>query len=413
MDETYEVLALNSAFGGNCVGRLPSGKAVFIPFCLPGEKVRVRISEEKTGYCKAELLDVIEASPLRIAPRCPHYGACGGCHYQHIPYAHQLEMKMDIVRDQLVRVGGLKDIPVHPIQASPQEWNYRNHIQFHLTPEGKLGFLAPDSHRVIPIRECHLPEPALNQVWPELDMEPIPGVERISLRCGADQEPLLLFESSSDETPEFDVDFALSAVFTGPNGKVVLAGSDYLTMNVADKAFHVSADAFFQVNSEQAAAMVKHLLSILPLRPDSVVADVYCGVGLFSAFIAPRVGQLIGIELGEAACEDYALNLDAFDNVALYQGAAEAVLPSLDSKVDIILFDPPRSGLDPRVVDAAARLASETIAYVSCDPVTFSRDAARLVKKGYRLEQVTPFDLFPQTYHIETISLFTRVGNGK
>lgn len=409
MNDIYEIQIGSPAFGGTSIGRLPSGKAVFVPYALEGEKVRVRILEEKPGYCRAELLDVLESSPARIAPRCPHFGVCGGCHYQHMDISDQQKIKEGIVRDQLQRVGGLVDVRVDPIQPSPLAWNYRNNIQFHLTPEGKLGFQAPYSHDVVPIRECHLPLPALNQLWPHLDLEPIPGVQRINLRSGVNDDPLIVFESQSDVTPEFEVDFPVSAMFIGPNGPVVLAGSDYLTMAVAGKEFHVSGNSFFQVNTEQAAAMVEHILSLVPFEAESTVADVYCGVGLFSAFIAPKVKHLTGIELNPSACEDFSINLDSFDNVDLYQGPAEVVLPALEIKPDILLFDPPRSGLEPRVLDAAARLAPAAIVYVSCDPVTLSRDAARLIKKGYHLEQVTPFDVFPQTYHIETISLFRKI----
>lgn len=408
MENQFEIETGNLTFGGNCVGRLPSGKAVFIPFSLPGEKVRIQIVEEKKGYCRAKLIEILEASPRRISPRCPHYGICGGCHLQHTDYSNQLVLKQEIVADQLQRVGGLSGAAVHPVQPSPLEWNYRNILQFHQTEEGALGFQAAESHQVIPIRQCDLPEPLLNQIWPELEMEPLACVERISLRCGTEQEALLLIESRTDETPEFAEDFPLSAVFSGPGGKVVLAGSSALTVEVLGKPFQVSAGSFFQVNTAQAEAMVRHLLTSLPLEPHSVVADVYCGVGLFSAFIAPRVARLIGVEVSESACEDFAVNLDEEDHVELYQGAAEAVLPALDARVDLMIFDPPRSGLDPRVIDAAVRMKPEGIAYVSCDPATLARDASRLVRQGYQLEQVTPFDLFPQTYHIETISLFRK-----
>jgi 23S rRNA (uracil1939-C5)-methyltransferase len=136
--------------------------------------------------------------------------------------------------------------------------------------------------------------------------------------------------------------------------------------------------------------------------------DVYCGVGLFSAFLAPNCGRVIGIESSESACEDFAVNLDEFDNVELYEGEAEAVIPHLEAKPDIVLVDPPRAGLDKAVVDGILKLSPRIIAYVSCDPSTLARDAARLVNGGYRLKDVTPFDMFPQTYHIESVSLFER-----
>jgi 23S rRNA (uracil1939-C5)-methyltransferase len=200
----------------------------------------------------------------------------------------------------------------------------------------------------------------------------------------------------------------VSVVHLSPDGIVLLAGNDFTTLEVLGRAFRVSAGAFFQVNTAQAAAMAEHLLEILPTTPQTSLLDVYCGVGLFSAFFAGRIGQVSGIELSEPACRDFAINLDEFENVALYQGAAEDVLPGLDFPVDVAIVDPPRAGLARPVLDALLQLAPPQLAYISCDPSTLARDAKRLLAGGYQLTQATPFDLFPQTYHIESISLFTR-----
>jgi len=157
-----------------------------------------------------------------------------------------------------------------------------------------------------------------------------------------------------------------------------------------------------------AERMVEHLISSLPITSFTTLLDVYCGVGLFSAFLASKCRRVIGIESSPSACEDFSFNLDEFDNVELYEGLAEEVIPHLAAKPDIVLVDPPRAGLEKRVVDGILKLNPPTIAYVSCDPSTLARDAKRLIEGGYRLKQVTPFDLFPQTYHIESISIFER-----
>jgi 23S rRNA (uracil1939-C5)-methyltransferase len=187
-----------------------------------------------------------------------------------------------------------------------------------------------------------------------------------------------------------------------------MAGDDHLVMEVNGRAFRLSAGAFFQVNTAMAGRMVDHLLERLPVGAHTTLMDVYCGVGLFSAFFAGRVAHLVGIEVSPHACDDFGVNLDEFDNVELYQGAAEDILPHLAVKPGAVILDPPRAGLDKRLLDALLALAPEHIAYVSCDPATLARDAARLTTGGYRLVEVTPFDLFPQTYHIESISFFTR-----
>lgn len=395
-------------YGGECIGRLPDGRAVFVPYTLPGEQVRIELVEEKRGFARARLLEVTQPAAARIAPRCVHYSVCGGCHYQHTDYATQLNIKQTVVRDQLERIGGVANPTVAEVVPSPAAWNYRNTVQFHITADGKIGYQGWGTHRVVPISECHLPEDALNQIWPQLDLEPLPGIERINLRLGAEDEALLALESSDIAAPEFSVDFPLSAVHLSPAGRLVLAGDDYLLMKINERVFKVSAESFFQVNTAQAEAMIDHMLEILQLDENKTVLDVYCGVGLFSAFIAPRVKRCIGVEFSESACDDYAVNLDEFDNVELYVGAAEEILPGLNVQPDIVVVDPPRAGMERAALDALIHLQPQTIVYVSCDPATLARDVKRLVTAGYHLEQVTPFDLFPQTYHIETITLLKK-----
>jgi 23S rRNA (uracil1939-C5)-methyltransferase len=320
-----------------------------------------------------------------------------------------LDAKVTILREQLERIGGLTDAPIRPVVPCPNPWYYRNHVQFHLTPDGRLGFQAARSNRVVPIRECHLPEEALNQVWPQIELEPVPGLERVGLRLGAEDEVMLVLESSDPQPIEFSVvELPLSAVHLGPGGVLVLAGSDSIVMEVFGRPFRVSAESFFQVNTLMAAAMVDYVQKNLPLSLDSTLLDVYCGVGLFSAFLAPKVKRLVGIEVSPSACEDFTVNLDEFDHVELYEAQAETVLRSLDFHPDAILVDPPRAGLDRQVLDGILAQGVPWLVYISCDPATLARDSKRLVAGGYRLDSITPFDLFPQTYHIESISIWIR-----
>jgi len=179
-------------------------------------------------------------------------------------------------------------------------------------------------------------------------------------------------------------------------------------MQVNGRTFHVSSGSFFQVNSAVAGLMADYLLAQLPASTSTTMLDVYCGVGFFSAFFAARVGRLIGIESVPSACEDFSINLDEYENVELFEAPAEQVLPALDVSPEVVIVDPPRAGLERRVLDAIVALAPDHLAYVSCDPATLARDAGRLMAGGYRLKQVTPFDLFPQTYHIESISIFEK-----
>jgi len=407
-----EILLTTLAYGGDAMGRLEDGRAVFVPFGLPGERVRIRITEEKRGFARGELLEVLEASPHRIVPRCKHFGVCGGCHYQNLPYEEHLKIKTEILRDQLTRIGRMENPPVQDMVASPDPWNYRNHVQFHLTKEGKLGYVGAGTSLakgVIPITECHLPEASINSLWPQLEFEQDTNIERVSLREGRDDDLMLVLESDSTESPELEIEAEISVAHVFEENTVIIAGSDHIIIPVFERDFHVSAASFFQVNTAMAEKMVEHLVTyLLPISLSTTLLDVYCGVGLFSAFLAPKCERVIGIESSPSACEDFSFNLDEFAHVELYEGLAEEVIPYLEAKPDIVLVDPPRAGLEKRVVDGILKLNPQVVAYVSCDPSTLARDAKRLIEGGYKIKQVTPFDLFPQTYHIESISLFER-----
>ena len=418
----FEITLEKPTYGGEAMGRLPDGRAVFVPFGLPGELVQIRLTQQKQNYARGELIEIKKASEERITAKCKHYysplpimgegagvRACGGCHYQHLPYSKQLEIKTEILRDQLQRIGKIENPPISSMVASPNEWNYRNHVQFHLDKEGKLGFVNSKGNSVIPITECHLPESNINDFWPELQLEPDVNIERVSLRTGLNDELMLILES--EETPEMELEADISVVHLFNDHPVVMAGRDHLFIKILDNEFRVSAASFFQVNTPMAQKMVEHLLTNLPITntPTTTLFDIYCGVGLFSKFFAAKYEKVIAIESSPSACEDFAVNLDEFDNIELYEGTAEQILPAFVGhafSVTHMIIDPPRAGIEKHALDAIIKIKPQVIAYVSCDPSTLARDAARLINGGYRLKDVTPFDLFPQTYHIESISIF-------
>ena len=405
--DEIEITLDSLAYGGDALGRLPDGRRVFVPYTLPGETVVLRLTEEKSRHARAELVEVLKPSPERVAPRCRHYGMCGGCHYQHMDYAAQLAGKQAILKEQLQRIAGIQDPPLRPPIPSPRAWGYRNHVQFHLTPSGALGYHKARSNEAFPIQECHLPEESINAVWPQLELEPVPGLERIGLRAGAGDEIQLILESGQPDPPEISVeDLPLSVVHTSPWGSLVLAGSEQIEIEVLDRSLQVSAGSFFQANQQVAERMVEHILGSLPLEPESTLLELYSGVGLFSAFIAPRVKRLVCVESSPQACADFEVNLEASINVELYEATAEQALGSLELRPDAVLVDPPRAGLGRDVTAALLALQPGVIPYVSCDPATLGRDARQLIDGGYYLAQVTLFDAFPQTYHIESISLW-------
>jgi len=408
----HEVTLDKLTYGGDALGRLADGRAVFVRFALPGERVRIELTQEKEHFARGKLIEVVQPAPERIAPRCKHFGICGGCHYQHMPYEMQLSAKADILRDQLTRIGQIASPPVQGTVPSPQPWNYRNQVQFHLTPDGKLGYARDDAQAaaapdVFAIEECHLPEEPINELWPRLELEATSGVQRVAIRAGSNAELMLALESSAAALPELEVEAGISVAHILDRDCVVLAGEDHVVMRVSGREFQVSAQAFFQVNTAVAEMMVQHVLAHVP-DSSATVIDAYCGVGLFSAFLSGRCKRLIGIESSPAACHDFELNLEEFDNVELYEDLAEHALPALDIRAEVVLVDPPRAGLARAALDAIVKSAPRMLIYVSCDPATLARDLRRLIEAGYRLLKVTPFDLFPQTYHIESISILER-----
>jgi 23S rRNA (uracil1939-C5)-methyltransferase len=217
---------------------------------------------------------------------------------------------------------------------------------------------------------------------------------------------MVVLESSDPEPLEMELDLPVSVVYRGPGGSLVLGGDDHIVIEVLGRPFQVSAGAFFQVNTAMAEKMVTHLLENLALSEKDTLVDAYCGVGLFSAFLAPKVGRLVGIEAHPESCEDFVVNLDEFENVELYESPVEDALAALETAVDVLVADPPRAGLGRPVLEGIQKLRPRVIAYISCDPATLGRDARFLTEMGYQLRQITPFDLFPQTYHIESISFW-------
>ncbi len=400
--------------GPDAIGRHPQGgRAIFVPFAIPGETVRVEIVEEKPTFARARLLEVLSPSPDRVEPICKHFGVCGGCHFQHMRYEAQLRWKRQIVADQLARIGGLESPNVLDAIPSPDPFHYRNHVQFSQTPEGRLGFIS-NSNSILSLSECHIARPEIMELFSEIDVEKL-DVDRIGVRVGARGETMLIFESDSGEPPDVELDLPISVSAVNKDGvPFAMIGGDRLIYEVLGRPFRVSPGSFFQVNTAQAETLVKLVLEALNLQGGETVLDLYSGVGLFTAFIAPRVNCVIGVESFSPAVRDAESNLDEFDNVELYESPVELALAHLaDHLVSLsphllVLLDPPRAGCDKSVIAHLLAFAAPRLVYVSCDPATLARDAKRLIAGGYRLASAQPLDMFPQTHHIEMVAIFDR-----
>jgi 23S rRNA (uracil1939-C5)-methyltransferase len=398
------------AHGGDALGR-HEGKVIFVPYAIPGEEVLAEIVEDKGSYARAELVKILSPSPYRVDPPCPHFGPgrCGGCQWQHIAYPAQLEFKAAVVSNQLARLGRLSDVPMKPTIPSASPWHYRNHVQFTVSDDGRLGFVATDGRRAEPIEVCYLLHPLLEELFAALDLE-LPELVRLSLRAGVNTgDQMMIFETQDDEPPALESDLPVSCVLLLSDGTPVnLIGNNYITEVVAGRRFRISATSFFQVNIAAAEELVRVVSEYLAPAGDETLLDAYCGVGTFALSLADQVGHVIGIEENAGAVADARLNAAGLANAEFIEGSVEAILPRLDRAIDLAVLDPPRQGCKPEALTALIELAPRRIVYVSCDPATLARDASRLADSGYHLVEVQPVDMFPQTYHIESVALWER-----
>jgi len=408
MRERFKLQLTNMAHGGDALGRF-EGKVIFVPYAIPGEEALVEIVEDKGSYARAQLVEILSPSPHRVAPPCPHFGPgkCGGCQWQHIAYPAQLEFKAAVVGNQLARIGRLPDAPVKRPIPSASPWHYRNHVQLSVSGDGQLGFVATDGRRVEAIEVCYLLHPFLEELFAALELE-LPELARLSLRAGINTgHQMMIFETHDDLPPALESDLPVSCVLLLSDGTPVnLIGSNYITEVVAGRRFRISASSFFQVNTAAAEELVRVVGEYLAPAGDETLLDAYCGVGTFALNLADKVGQVIGVEEDAGAVADACLNAAELANVELIEGSVEAFLPQLDRAIDLAVLDPPRQGCKPEVLTALIKLAPRRIVYVSCDPAILARDARRLADGGYQLLEVQPVDMFPQTYHIESVALW-------
>ena len=404
----FELTLSGFAYGGEAFGRDSDGRMVFVPLGIPGERVRVTPTEEHSRWRRGRITEVLTGSPDRIPARCKHFGECGGCHYQHLPYDRQLAAKQAVLVEQLERIGKLSHPPVTPPIPAPEAWEYRNHIRYHLTPSHDLAMVALTSDRLVKIDECYLPDPLALDLWQNAQLENEIQVDQVSLRIGSQQERMIILHAPDDPDVELSSDSPDSVIWRSPDGWQVLAGDAYLTHSVSDHEFRVSPDAFFQVNTGLLDRLVERTLGLLEPVPGERILDLYSGVGLFSAAIARAGAGVIAVEESPSAAEDFVTNLSQFNEIELYESSVELAINHLEGPVDGALVDPPRAGLSRQALTGLLELTPTRIVYVSCDPATLARDAQRLIRSGYQLVSLTLIDMFPQTFHIETVSLWSR-----
>jgi len=364
--QRVELTIHDLAFGGEGVGRYDEF-VVFVPFVIPGEVVEVELLDVKKRYARARLIRVIQPSPQRVQPRCRFYGECGGCQYQHLDYATQLQWKQKQVADLFQRIGGLDPAVVVPVVPCPQPYGYRNRImirsQWDKYKQGlNIGFIRADSRLVVDLDECQIAEPALNEQIRHVRANPPPK------------------------------------------------GGLKVVLRIPPEGWSVPRDSFFQNNFFLLPALVGTAREALREAGTRHLADVFCGVGFFSLELADLVESYAGVELDRLAIEAARRNAVARgrSNGEFIAGTAEAILPTLLDRftpgATTVLLDPPRKGCQPETLDLLRRVRPAQIIYVSCQPATVARDLNALMAEGlYRLARVTPLDMFPQTGHVECV----------
>lgn len=438
---TLAVYAL--AYGGEGIAK-HNGMVVFIPDALPGDTVRARLTQVKQKFARGDIVEIVKPSADRIAPFCPYAGRCGGCTWQHLAYPSQLEAKRAFVENTLLHLGHLKQVEVLPtLKAAPQT-GYRHKIQipFQASPEGlRAGFYAKQTHDVVPVEECPIQPAAGNRIFRAVrelaaefgysgyDETTQTGLIRhLVIRLGLNtKEALAVLVTSVRDLPRLE-DFTaelrrrvpeLVGVVQNVNPEKtnvilgrefrLLAGRNHLYEVVKGLRYRISAESFFQVNPYQLPALADAVLQAAALTGREVAVDLFCGVGALTLEMARHSRLTVGVESVRSSIEDARANthLNNLTGVEFILADALAGVQQLRAKgfqPDVVVLDPPRKGCDPKLLDQLAAWKPKRIVYVSCNPVTLARDLARLLRGSYRIQTVQPVDLFPHTYHVESVA---------
>ena len=425
-------------YGGAGLARA-DGKVIFVPYTLPGELVEAEPARESRSFSEAALLSVLEPAAKRAQPPCPYFGVCGGCHYQHASYPEQLRMKVAILRETLERAK-IKSVPeISAVSAEPL--GYRNRIRLHIErARSALCYKQRASHRNLPVTECPIAAPLLERALEQctsLSQRLRLGEHfaEIEFFVNHDESQLLLSLWASGIHGKLDAQLSRvaealqesipqlsgAAVFASKPqhakqrrgappteedsgrgaGPIARWGAPSLTYHAAGEAYRVSLGSFFQGNR----LLVDELVGLSTSGISGPVAwDLYAGVGLFSKVLARTFEQVIAVEGARQSSADLQQNLLGSGHRAVQSGTLEFLRKPRRERPDFVLVDPPRAGLGPEITSLLSRIGPPRITYVSCDPATLSRDLAALVDSGYRIRKLHMVDLFPQTYHLETVA---------
>ena len=447
-NQHYSIKIYDLGSNGEGVGKL-QGFTLFVEGAIPGDEIEVRVVKVKKNYGYGKLIRIIKPSPYRVEPLCPFTHQCGGCQIQHISYQEQLKIKGKKVQDHLERIGGLKDIQVHPVLGMEDPYYYRNKGLFPVGMENgevQIGFFVSRTHRIIDMDKCYIQHPITEKVIELLrkfikeysisvydEKEHIGLLRHILVRTSwHTKEVLVCLVINGKEFPHAEalikqlrqISYLVGIVLNINEERTnvvlgeeiqVLWGRDYIVDSIGELQFHISPLSFFQVNPVQTKVLYNKALEYAQLTGKEIVWDAYCGIGTISLFLAKQAKYVYGVEFVEAAINNARENakLNQIENVEFFVGKAEEVIPKKlkeeGIKADVIVVDPPRKGCDVVLLDAMIEMNPKRIVYVSCDSATLARDLKYLVEKGkYKVHEVQPVDMFPNTVHVESCVLITR-----
>jgi 23S rRNA (uracil1939-C5)-methyltransferase len=392
--ETNELAVEKLVYGGDGLGRL-EGQVVLVPGVLPGETVQFSAGRMQRGLMRGVLEQVVTRSVARVEPPCPYFGRCGGCHYQHAGYEAQVEQKMLILRDQLRRIGKI-EAPEMIETVCGEPWHYRNRSQFHVF-KGELGYLEAGSHKLCPIEHCPISSPKLNEVigilrrmmldrrWPRFIrvLEVFTNESDVLVNVLETERPVArwFFDWCAEQIPG--------------------AGPGALDYKTKDDVYQVGHRSFFQVNRFLVDPLIE---AVLRDAEGGTALDLYSGVGLFAVPLARKFRKVIAVESSASAVNDLKFNAErAGVQCEAHRASVDDYLDNASKSPDFVLADPPRAGLDKHNVRNLLRLKPRRLTILACDPATLARDLQPLMAGGYSVVRMALVDLFPQTYHLETI----------
>ena len=415
--DTLEVEVGPVAHGGFCVARY-DGQAVFVRHSLPGERVKVSVTEVRPRYLRADAVEVLEASEHRVEAPCPYArpGGCGGCDWQHAALPYQRELKAAVVREQLVRLAGLElEVTVEAIPGSDDGLGWRTRVGYAVRRDGTIGLHRARSHAIQPIDRCLIAHPGVTELGVERRGWPyVRAVEAVASATTSDR--LVAATPVSRRQPLHPIDLDVPAGFVRDDDKghmTTLRGPGAVTENAAGRSWRVSGGGFWQIHPAAAQTLVDAVLAQLSPAVGESALDLFCGVGLFAGAIAEIVGatgQVVAVEGDRQASLDAEHNLTDLPQVRVSRGRigtdpTHRWLGGRDA-VDLVVLDPPRTGAGPALCRELAGLKPRAISYVACDPAALARDTAALAEAGYVLRELRAFDLFPMTSHVECVALF-------